>query len=93
MPENVSKKVVDEIFNSVVAETRDEIGLNSTCLSDPILLGVTHYALPRSEVSLALMMHCSLSSEQVKKLYSQGPAEIFESTRVMTPTLSSALSW
>ncbi|GAB5361582.1 hypothetical protein AAMO2058_000725200 [Amorphochlora amoebiformis] len=76
-------RVINELFDSTRKEGRDEVGVDIDCLQDPILLGANILAPPKSAVSMTFLVKCEMTSENVKKIYAQGPPEAFESTQIL----------
>lgn len=74
--------VVSELFSSVCAEIRDEVNVPLTFLGEPILLGIALNHTSAGRPSAEFYISCSLTSDQVKKLYWKGGAEAHESTDI-----------
>ncbi|XP_078001294.1 uridine diphosphate glucose pyrophosphatase NUDT22-like [Glandiceps talaboti] len=74
--------VVEEIFNSILREVRDEINIPMKYLSEPVLLGVAGNNTSAGRPSMEFFIRCSLSSTEVNDLYSSGGAEAEESTNL-----------
>lgn len=89
-----SSKVVDEIFDSVQKEIRDEINIPIEKLSSPLLLGISHNPKTWKRPSLEFYVRCYLTSKEVLDLYSrQTQAESEESTDLIIVPLSDILDY
>uniref|UniRef100_A0A3Q2DU68 Nudix (nucleoside diphosphate linked moiety X)-type motif 22 n=1 Tax=Cyprinodon variegatus TaxID=28743 RepID=A0A3Q2DU68_CYPVA len=72
--------VVSELFSSVCAEIRDEVNVPLSCLGAPVLMGIALNHTSAGRPSAEFYISCSLSSDEVRKLYWEGGAEANEST-------------
>nr|XP_019963203.1 PREDICTED: nucleoside diphosphate-linked moiety X motif 22 [Paralichthys olivaceus] len=75
--------VVSELFASVCAEIRDEVNVPLSCLGDPVLMGVALNHTSAGRPSAEFYVRCSLTSDEVRKLYWKGGAEAHESTDIV----------
>ncbi|XP_072251656.1 uridine diphosphate glucose pyrophosphatase NUDT22 [Leuresthes tenuis] len=75
--------VVSELFSSVCAEIRDEVNVPLTSLGAPVLMGVALNHTSAGRPSAEFFVSCSLTSDEVRKLYWKGGAEANESTDVV----------
>jgi len=74
--------VVYELFHSFIREVRDEVNVPESCLSWPILLGVNRNKRYGCKPGLIFYVKCSLSKDQVEKMYEEGGPETDESTEI-----------
>ncbi|XP_047208858.1 uridine diphosphate glucose pyrophosphatase NUDT22 [Girardinichthys multiradiatus] len=72
--------IVSELFSSVCAEIRDEVNIPLSSLGAPVLMGVALNHTSAGRPSAEFYVSCSLSSDEVRKLYWKGGAEANEST-------------
>ncbi|TNM99184.1 hypothetical protein fugu_013748 [Takifugu bimaculatus] len=77
------KAVVSELFSSVCVEIRDEVNIPLGCLRQPVLMGVALNHTSAGRPSAEFYVSCSLTSEEVRKLYWKGGAEASESTDII----------
>ncbi|CAH1792348.1 unnamed protein product [Owenia fusiformis] len=75
--------VIDEIYNSTLREIRDEVNVPLDSLTEPILMGIARNITSSYRPSVEFFVRCSLSGEQVEKLYHKGGAEEYESTTIV----------
>ncbi|XP_053179416.1 uridine diphosphate glucose pyrophosphatase NUDT22 [Scomber japonicus] len=75
--------VVAELFSSVCAEIRDEVNVPLSFLGEPVLMGVALNHTSAGRPSAEFYVSCSLTSDEVKKLYWEGGAEAQESTDIV----------
>ncbi|XP_041846627.1 uridine diphosphate glucose pyrophosphatase NUDT22 [Melanotaenia boesemani] len=75
--------VVSELFSSVCAEIRDEVNIPLSSLGTPVLMGVALNHTSAGRPSAEFFISCSLTSNEVRKLYWKGGAEANESTDVV----------
>uniref|UniRef100_A0A1A8M1G2 Nudix (Nucleoside diphosphate linked moiety X)-type motif 22 n=1 Tax=Nothobranchius pienaari TaxID=704102 RepID=A0A1A8M1G2_9TELE len=75
--------VVSELFSSVSSEIRDEVNIPVGFLGAPVLLGVALNNTSAGRPSAEFYVSCSLTSDEVRKLYWKGGAEANESTDVV----------
>ncbi|XP_029297367.1 uridine diphosphate glucose pyrophosphatase NUDT22 [Cottoperca gobio] len=75
--------VVSELFSSVCAEIRDEVNIPLSSLGEPVLMGVALNHTSAGRPSAEFYVSCSLTSDEVRKLYWEGGAEAHESTDIV----------
>ncbi|KAM7417502.1 hypothetical protein PAMA_017239 [Pampus argenteus] len=75
--------VVAEFFSSVCAEIRDEVNVPLSFLGEPVLMGVALNHTSAGRPSAEFYVSCSLTSDEVRKLYWKGGAEAHESTDIV----------
>ncbi|KAM7389884.1 hypothetical protein PAMP_023830 [Pampus punctatissimus] len=75
--------VVAEFFSSVCAEIRDEVNVPLSSLREPVLMGVALNHTSAGRPSAEFYVSCSLTSDEVRKLYWKGGAEAHESTDII----------
>ncbi|KAM9741758.1 uridine diphosphate glucose pyrophosphatase NUDT22 isoform 1-T1 [Menidia menidia] len=83
--------VVSELFCSVCAEIRDEVNVPMSALGEPVLMGVALNHTSAGRPSAEFFVSCSLTSDDVRKLYWKGGAEANESTDVVFLSRTEAL--
>lgn len=77
------RAVVSELFSSICAEIRDEVNVPLASLREPLLLGVALNHTSAGRPSAEFYVSCSLTSDEVRKLYWKGGAEANESTDIV----------
>ncbi|KAG8003962.1 Nucleoside diphosphate-linked moiety X motif 22, partial [Nibea albiflora] len=77
------RPVVSELFSSVCAEIRDEVNIPLSSLGQPVLMGVALNHTSAGRPSAEFYVSCSLTSDEVRKLYWKGGAEANESTDIV----------
>lgn len=77
------RPVVSELFSSVCAEIRDEVNVPLSSLGQPVLMGVALNHTSAGRPSAEFYVSCSLTSDEVRKLYWKGGAEAHESTDIV----------
>uniref|UniRef100_UPI0037E8D5F1 uridine diphosphate glucose pyrophosphatase NUDT22 n=1 Tax=Semicossyphus pulcher TaxID=241346 RepID=UPI0037E8D5F1 len=77
------RAVISELFSSVCAEIRDEVNIPLSSLGEPVLMGVALNHTSAGRPSAEFYVSCSLTSDEVRKLYWKGGAEANESTDVI----------
>uniref|UniRef100_A0AAQ4QG67 Nudix (nucleoside diphosphate linked moiety X)-type motif 22 n=1 Tax=Gasterosteus aculeatus aculeatus TaxID=481459 RepID=A0AAQ4QG67_GASAC len=77
------RPVVSELFSSVCAEIRDEVNVPLSCLGAPVLMGVALNHTSAGRPSAEFYVSCSLTSDEVRRLYRKGGAEASESTDII----------
>ncbi|KAM4621138.1 uridine diphosphate glucose pyrophosphatase NUDT22 isoform 2-T3 [Polymixia lowei] len=75
--------VVSELFSSVCAEIRDEVNVPLSSLGEPVLMGIALNHTSSGRPSAEFYVSCSLTSDEVRKLYWQGGVEAHESTDIV----------
>ncbi|KAL7394659.1 hypothetical protein ABVT39_001407 [Epinephelus coioides] len=77
------RHVISELFSSVCAEIRDEVNIPLSSLGEPVLMGVALNHTSAGRPSAEFYVSCSLTSDEVRKLYWKGGAEAHESTDIV----------
>ncbi|XP_073343735.1 uridine diphosphate glucose pyrophosphatase NUDT22 [Pagrus major] len=77
------RAVVSELFSSVCAEIRDEVNIPLGSLGQPVLMGVALNHTSAGRPSAEFYVRCSLTCDEVRKLYWKGGAEANESTDIV----------
>ncbi|XP_036932677.1 uridine diphosphate glucose pyrophosphatase NUDT22 isoform X3 [Acanthopagrus latus] len=77
------RAVVSELFSSVCAEIRDEVNIPLSSLGQPVLMGVALNHTSAGRASAEFYVSCSLTGDEVTKLYWKGGAEANESTDIV----------
>ncbi|XP_069036701.1 uridine diphosphate glucose pyrophosphatase NUDT22 [Lepisosteus oculatus] len=77
------RRVVRELFSSVLTEIRDEVNVPLACLSEPVLLGIALNHTSAGRPSAEFYIRCTLTSADVRELYWQGGPEAQESTNIV----------
>ncbi|XP_070692758.1 uridine diphosphate glucose pyrophosphatase NUDT22 [Pempheris klunzingeri] len=77
------RAVVSELFLSVCAEIRDEVNIPLSSLGAPVLMGVALNHTSAGRPSAEFYVSCSLTSDEIRKLYWKGGAEASESTDIV----------
>ena len=87
-----SDLIVEEFFESIVQEVKDECGVPKSSLSDISLMGIIRQmGGSKGRPSLVFKVSCCLTSEQIKELYPSA-SEAFETTSLEFRSIDSALS-
>jgi hypothetical protein len=79
----VEARILQELFSSVLDEAEGEVNVPRSTLSAPLLLGIVHQTASGGAPSAAFAVSTSLTAAQVCAHYAEGPAEAFESTRLV----------
>jgi hypothetical protein len=90
--EELEKRIVQEIFDSILFEIRDEVNIPLELLSPPQLLGVIRNLSSGGRPSLGFYVRCSETSYQVKARYAIGGDESDESTDLLCIPANEVLS-
>ncbi|KAM8910711.1 uridine diphosphate glucose pyrophosphatase NUDT22 isoform 2-T6 [Spinachia spinachia] len=77
------RPVVSELFSSVCGEIRDEVNVPLSSLGAPVLMGVALNHTSAGRPSAEFYVSCSLTSDEVRRLYRKGGAEASESTEII----------
>ncbi|GAB2286027.1 Nudix hydrolase 9 [Dionaea muscipula] len=83
--ESMNKKVAQEMFDSIIREVVEEIGVPAKSLSDPVFIGISRRELNVRPTAF-FFIKCSLHSNKVQELYCSAQ-DGFESTQLY------AVSW
>ncbi|KAM1653982.1 hypothetical protein ACFX2K_006431 [Malus domestica] len=78
----INNKVSQEMFESIVREVVEEIGVPSASLHEQVFIGLSRRELNVRPTAF-FFMKCSLSSKEIPKLYSSAQ-DSFESTQLFT---------
>ncbi|XP_074295122.1 nudix hydrolase 9 isoform X2 [Silene latifolia] len=81
-PADLHKKVVEEMFDSIIREVVEETGVPTESLCKPVFIGISRRELNVRPTAF-FFMKCSLQSEEVQKLYGSAQ-DSFESTQLHT---------
>ncbi|CAM8958490.1 unnamed protein product [Rhodiola kirilowii] len=87
----VNEKISEEMFDSIIREVVEEIGVPAECLSDPIFIGIS---LREMNVRPAAFFYikCSLSPEAIDHFYN-GAQDGYESTKLLAVSKTDACEW
>ncbi|XP_068182368.1 uridine diphosphate glucose pyrophosphatase NUDT22 [Antennarius striatus] len=77
------RPVVSELFSSVCTEIKDEVNIPLGALRKPILMGVALNHTSAGRPSAEFYVSCSMTSNDVRRLYWKGGAEAQESTDIV----------
>ncbi|XP_042052150.1 nudix hydrolase 9 isoform X2 [Salvia splendens] len=80
--EMVEKRVSEEMFESIIREVVEEIGVPAATLGKPIFIGISQRALNVRPTAF-FFIKCSLKSEEIHKCYSSAE-DSYESTQLYT---------
>ncbi|KAJ0788066.1 putative NUDIX hydrolase domain-containing protein [Helianthus annuus] len=80
--ESSNSKVSQEMFDSIVREVVEEIGVPAATLSEPLLIGISRRVLNVRPTAF-FFIKCNLQSTQVQELYSSAQ-DGYESTKLYT---------
>ncbi|XP_017607665.1 nudix hydrolase 9 isoform X4 [Gossypium arboreum] len=83
--ELVNKKVLQEMFESIIREVVEEIGVPATSLSDPLFIGISRRVL-NVRPAIFFFIKCSLESKEIHQLYSKAQ-DGYESTQLYTVSM------
>ncbi|XWS53187.1 hypothetical protein CRYUN_Cryun11dG0136400 [Craigia yunnanensis] len=84
--ELVNKRVSEEMFDSIIREVVEEIGVPTTSLSDPLFIGISRRVL-NVRPAIFFFIQCSLESKEIQQLYSNAP-DGYESTQLYTVSMT-----
>ncbi|XP_042044927.1 nudix hydrolase 9-like [Salvia splendens] len=84
--EMVDKRVSEEMFESIIREVVEEIGVPAATLGKPIFIGISQRALNVRPTAF-FFIKCSLKSEEIHKCYSSAE-DSYESTQLYTMPMS-----
>ncbi|CAL1539718.1 unnamed protein product [Lymnaea stagnalis] len=83
-----SSAVLHEVFDSIIREIVDEVNIPLDQLGEAFYMGTHRNKQSAGRPSLAFVVKCSLSSEEVQALYKQGSQqEAEETTNILLPSL------
>ncbi|KAK1420789.1 hypothetical protein QVD17_22655 [Tagetes erecta] len=80
--ESINSKVSQEMFDSIVREVVEEIGVPAATLSEPLFIGISRRVLNVRPAAF-FFIKCNLQSAQVQQLYSSAQ-DGYESTKLYT---------
>ncbi|KAF5191641.1 Nudix hydrolase [Thalictrum thalictroides] len=84
--EHTKRKLSQEMFESIIREVVEEIGVPVPYLSDPIFIGISRREF-NVRPSAFFFLKCSLESKEIQKLYSTAQ-DGYESVRLFTVSRS-----
>lgn len=88
---SMSERVVNEFFDSILQEIKDECGIPKSSLFDLVLMGIIRQnGASHGRPSLVFRVKCGLTSEQITALYPSA-VEAFETTSLEFRDLSTSL--
>ncbi|XP_062017732.1 nudix hydrolase 9 isoform X2 [Rosa rugosa] len=82
----LNKKVSQEMFDSIVREVVEEIGVPSDSLYEQVFIGISRRKLNVRPAAF-FFMKCSLSSKEIQQMYSTAQ-DSFESTQLYTVSMT-----
>ncbi|OWM68843.1 hypothetical protein CDL15_Pgr025030 [Punica granatum] len=83
--ELINRKVSEEMFESIIREVVEEIGVPASALSNPLFIGISRRELNVRPAAF-FFMSCCLSAEEIQQCYSTAQ-DGFESTQLHAVTL------
>ncbi|KAJ0020905.1 hypothetical protein Pint_32301 [Pistacia integerrima] len=83
--ELINEKVSQEMFDSIIREVVEEIGVPAVSLCDPLFIGVSRRQLNVRPAAF-FFIKCSLESKEIQQLYSSAQ-DGFESTQLYTVSM------
>lgn len=78
--DNLNSMISQEMFDGIIREVEEEIGVPAICLSDPIFIGISRRVMNVRPAAF-FYIKCSLSSSDILRLYSKAK-DGFESTQL-----------
>ena len=84
-----SKALVDEFYQSILEEIYEEVNIPLSKLHDTRLLCIIRQTAAGGKPSGIFQISCSLTSTEVKELYSQGPPDAEETTALVLMSTAS----
>ncbi|XVE79655.1 hypothetical protein DITRI_Ditri14bG0075600 [Diplodiscus trichospermus] len=84
--ELVNKRCSEEMFDSIIREVVEEIGVPTTSLSDPLFIGISRRVL-NVRPAIFFFIKCSLESKEIQHLYSKAQ-DGYESTQLCTVSMT-----
>ncbi|KAL2239510.1 UNVERIFIED_CONTAM: Nudix hydrolase 9 [Sesamum indicum] len=82
----VNRKVSQEMFDSIIREVVEEIGVPATALSKPVFIGISQRVLNVRPTAF-FFIKCSLQSKEIQQLYGSAQ-DGYESTQLYTMSMS-----
>ncbi|XVE59190.1 hypothetical protein DITRI_Ditri05aG0025400 [Diplodiscus trichospermus] len=83
--ELVNKSISQEMFDSIIREVVEEIGVPISSLSDPLVIGISRRVL-NVRPAIFFFIKCSLESKEIQQLYSNAQ-DGYESTQLYTVSM------
>ncbi|XP_015583855.1 nudix hydrolase 9 isoform X1 [Ricinus communis] len=83
--EMINRKVSQEMFDSIIREVVEEIGVPATSLCDPLFIGISCRVL-NARPAIFFFIRCCLLSEEIQQLY-RNAQDGYESTQLYTVSL------
>ncbi|XP_057782768.1 nudix hydrolase 9 isoform X3 [Salvia miltiorrhiza] len=84
--QKADKRVSQEMFDSIIREVVEEIGVPASTLGEPIFIGISQRALNVRPAAF-FFIKCSLQSEEIQQRYSSAE-DSYESTQLYTMPMS-----
>ncbi|XP_020552621.1 nudix hydrolase 9 isoform X4 [Sesamum indicum] len=81
----VNRKVSQEMFDSIIREVVEEIGVPATALSKPVFIGISQRVLNVRPTAF-FFIKCSLQSKEIQQLYGSAQ-DGYESTQLYTMSM------
>ncbi|KAL0460278.1 UNVERIFIED_CONTAM: Nudix hydrolase 9 [Sesamum latifolium] len=81
----VNRKVSQEMFDSIIREVVEEIGVPATALSEPVFIGISQRVLNVRPTAF-FFIKCSLQSKEIQQLYGSAQ-DGYESTQLYTMSI------
>ncbi|KAK9123609.1 hypothetical protein Sjap_013211 [Stephania japonica] len=85
-PQILNKKVSQEMFDSIMREVVEEIGVSVSFLRNPVFIGISRRELNVRPTAF-FFIKCTLDSKEVQELYSNAQ-DGYESTQLYTVSMS-----
>ncbi|XP_010253363.1 PREDICTED: nudix hydrolase 9 [Nelumbo nucifera] len=79
---HINRKVSQEMFDGIIREVIEEIGVPTASLSDPVFIGISRRELNVRPTAF-FFLKCNLQSEKIQQLYSSAQ-DGYESTQLYT---------
>ncbi|KAJ8636953.1 hypothetical protein MRB53_011220 [Persea americana] len=79
---NINNKVSQEMFDGIIREVVEEIGVPSPSLTDPVFIGISRRELNVRPTAF-FFLKCNLKSQEIQQLYSKAQ-DGYESTQLYT---------
>ncbi|KAJ6691711.1 URIDINE DIPHOSPHATE GLUCOSE PYROPHOSPHATASE [Salix purpurea] len=83
--EHNNSKVSQEMFDSIIREVVEEIGVPVTSLSNPLFIGISRRVLNVRPAAF-FFIKCNIESKEIQRLYA-GAKDGYESTQLYTVSL------
>ncbi|KAL3850722.1 hypothetical protein ACJIZ3_012604 [Penstemon smallii] len=85
-PQKVNSKVSQEMFDSIIREVVEEIGVPASTLGTPVFIGISQRVLNVRPTAF-FFIQCSLQSREIQELYSFAQ-DGYESTHLYTMSMN-----